>query len=123
MNNLVKEINGIRNRISMIEFQDHLSYDDYRKESEYKRQIEDLKKQLIGYSGVAVKCTYKDKEHYSSRPSYITDDPSLCWCSEPTLFDNKEEAEKHFHEAEIQEWQYDVEFVNMKYTEKGLEEC
>lgn len=122
MNDVVKEIERYKSGISNIEFQDHMTTDDYKKVSEYKDKIKELKKQMIGLSGVVVKCSYKDKEHYATDGFYLTNNPILCCCSEPTIFDNKDEAREYLQKAKLSDGMYDIQFINMKYTDSGWEE-
>ena len=111
MNKTVKEIEDLKRRISYIEFQDSLSYDDEEAISELKRRIEELKRQIKGLKGVAVRVTYKDTAHFGDSGWYLTDDKTLCCSDEPVLFETKEEAEAQLAKADIDPEMYDVEFI------------
>lgn len=109
MNKLIKEIDEIRNRISYIEFKNYLSGEDYQKIREYENQIQELEKQLKGQKGIVVEFVFKD-DRFSKRPHYLTANPNLCFCDEPTIFDSIEEAQEYLDKAYLDKDKFDITF-------------
>lgn len=87
MTDIQKKISDLEYRISMIEFQDHLSSDDYKRLDSLEKELQELKSQLVpsGYYVVL-------KFDWSTDPVYFTGDRILTCGSEPTYFESEEEA-------------------------------
>lgn len=120
MNAIVREIEGLKSRISYIEFNDHMSSQDYQDVRECEEKIRELKKRLIGVRGVTVFYEYKDKEHYSERGFYLTANPTLCCSGVPTMFDDENEAREYIGKAKISDPErYNIKILPVIYTENG----
>lgn len=111
MNKIVKQIEELKNDISYIEFQDHLSSSDYMRISKLRDQIRELEKQIKGLKGIVVHVTYKDTKHFGTDGWYLSNDASLCCSSEPVLFESLEEAKRQLKESNINLDRYNVEFI------------
>ena len=115
MNALVKEIEGLKSRITSIELQDHVSPKEYDSIHSDEKRIEELRDKLKGYKGVAVKFVFREN-NYSKRPFYLTDSPVTCFCDNPTVFEDVAEAKEYLDKAHIgNKDMYDIEFVEVTY--------
>lgn len=92
MNEIIKRIGELRHQASMINFQSHLSADDYDYIEYLENEIAELYSQLKGVKLVALEL----KEGW-----YLTADRNLCYCDEPTWFDSEEEAMEYFRNADL----------------------
>ena len=107
MNAIVSKIDNLRSTLSHIIFQEHLSDKDYERMDSIRNEIQDLLKQLSGVKLCAVKVTH----NRLGFNTYLTADSSLCFCDEPTWFDDEEEAQKYYKEAELSDdYSYEYEW-------------
>lgn len=111
MNKIVQKIEDLRTQISYINFQDHLSQEDYERMDKLNLEIKELEKQLKGVKGVAVRCT-SISGGYSF---YLTNNSILCCGDKPTIFESEEEAQDYLDKARIVPSEYKIEFIEMSY--------
>lgn len=107
MTDQMKKICELRKQLSFIEFGESLSGDDRRIIREIKQEIAELEKTV---EGVAVKLSHKQ---YKSMEFYLTDDPDLCCCDEPTYFESQEEADEHLNRAKLKKEDYNITYERM----------
>lgn len=99
MNATEKRIAELSYELSMINFQEHLSSEDYKRMSDIKEEIKLLENQRHGWY---VEIEYKDATYKISKEAgYLTSDRILCFSDEPTYFESVEEAEEHIKNADI----------------------
>lgn len=110
MNNIAKKISDINYKISMIEFKEHLTTQDYTTLDTLRDELEKYQKEMEAIGGWVVKLSVD--EPYYKNTSYLTDGPSLCFSGVPFYFESKEEAEDVYSKAIISRRErYVVEYI------------
>lgn len=107
MSKIKQQILDLERQIMYIEFQDHISSEDYDRIAQYQKQIAELKKQLPT-EGVYVR--------FLPYGTWFTGDPILSHAgnkNEAWLFDNEEEALEAI--KKMYEYSPDLRFEFIKY--------
>lgn len=103
----VIKLEKLKNSISMIHFQDHLSSRDYERIRELEAEAAEVRKSLSGYEGVVCKVT---PSYNKNAPFYFTGDRILCCGDEPTYFESEEEAKELYAKSDLADSNYEVEY-------------
>lgn len=111
MDKAIKRIEELKRQIMHTKFKKHLYGEDCESLSRWEGEIEELKNQAKGTTGIAVRVTYKDTRF--SDGWYLGDDAYYCCSEEPVLFESFEEAEEYLSKADFRKEEYDFEFVEM----------
>ena len=106
MNEIVKKIDELRNDISVMNFQERLSSEDYKSIHDMEAEIKTLLEKLKGVKLVALKLTHKQCKY----TAYLTCSPNLCFCDNPTWFDSNEEAMAYLSRAQLNPNDYIIEY-------------
>lgn len=93
MNATEKRIAELVDRLTMINFKEHLSDEDYKRMDEIQEEINLLENQRNGW--------YVEIHHEGWRVRYLTSDKTLCFGDEPTYFESVEEAEEYIKNADV----------------------
>lgn len=110
MNNIAKKISDINYKISMIEFKEHLTTQDYTTLDTLRDELEKYQKEMEAIGGWVVKLSVD--EPYYKTSFYLTGDPNLCCGDTPFYFESKEEAEDIYSKANISHKErYSVEYI------------
>lgn len=105
MNEIVKKINDLKETLSYINFQSHLSKKDYELIESIEKTIDELEKQIKNVKLVCVKI----KDNW-----YLTADSNLCFSTSPTWFDDIEEAKEYLKKADM----FEKDKQKAKFIEK-----
>lgn len=110
MNNIAKRFSEINYKISMIEFKEHLTTQDYTTLDALREELEKCQKEMESIGGWVVKLSVD--EPYYKTAFYLTGDPVLCCGGAPFYFESKEEAEDIYSKASISRRErYTVEYI------------
>lgn len=107
MTDIQKKISDIEYRISMIEFQDHLSPDDYDTLDSLEKELKELKESFVPSGYYIILKGFPDYFH----TVYFSGDKILTCCSEPTYFESEEEAIKLLKASDVSKMPYEIRKV------------
>ena len=107
MTDIQKKISDIEYRISMIEFQDHLSSDDYKRLDSLKKELKDLKTKFVPSGYYVILKGFPD--YFSV--VYFTGDRILTCGDEPTYFESEEEAIRLLKASDVAKMPYEIRKV------------
>jgi hypothetical protein len=106
MTDIQKKISDLEYRISMIDFQEHLSSEDYIILDSLHKELKELRAQLVpsGYYVIL-------KLGFATQEIYFTGDKSLTCSSEPTYFESEDEALRLIKASYISDIPYEIRKV------------
>lgn len=106
MTDIQKKISDLESRISIINFQDHLSSEDYDTLDSLEKELKELKESFVpsGYYIIL-------KLGFATQEIYFTGDKILTCSSEPTYFESEDEALRLIKASDISDIPYEIRKV------------
>lgn len=104
MTDIQKRISNLEYRISMINFQSHLSSEDYDTLDSLEKELKELKESFVPSGYYIILKGFPDY----FRTIYFTGEKTLTCCAEPTYFESEEEAIKLLKASDVSEMPYEI---------------
>lgn len=107
MTDIQKKISDLEYKISMINFQDHLSSEDYGTLNSLEKELKNLKESFVPSGYYIILKGFPDYFH----TIYFTGDSILTCGDEPTYFESEEEAIRLLKASDVAKMPYEIRKV------------
>lgn len=104
MTDTQKKISDLEHRISMINFQEHLSSEDYETLASLEKELKELKESFVPSGYYIILKGFPD--YFPT--TYFTGDKILTCGDEPTYFESEEEALKLLKASDVSKMPYEI---------------